>query len=300
MRDFFADIDWSRWSETLWTSGARVLIIVAAIYIAMRIFQRVLEPAIRSTITRQMKDDPESEIEQRIDTLTQVIYRTVWFVAVVAGLITILPEFGINASALLAGAGLIGLAVGFGAQSLVKDVISGLFILVENQYGKGDVVSIAGVGGVVEDVNLRRTLLRDLDGTQHSVPNGEISVASNRTQVWSRTNIVIGVSYGDDLEQVFAVINRVGEDMAGDAAWSEAIISAPKVLGIDGFGDSSVDIRILGDTLPGRQWDVTRELRLRLKAAFDAEGIEIPFPHRTIVTAGQKAADGVLVRRADG
>ena len=300
MGDFFADIDWSRWSETLWTSGARVIIIVAAIYIAMRIFQRVLEPAIRNAITRQMKDDPESEVEQRIDTLTQVIYRTVWFVAVAAGLITILPEFGINASALLAGAGLLGLAVGFGAQSLVKDVISGLFILVENQYGKGDVVSIAGVGGVVEDVNLRRTLLRDLDGTQHSVPNGEISVASNRTQVWSRTNIVIGVSYGDDLEQVFAVINRVGEEMAGDPAWSEAIISAPKVLGIDGFGDSSVDIRVLGDTLPGRQWDVTRELRLRLKAAFDAEGIEIPFPHRTIVTAGQKAADGVLVRQAEG
>ncbi len=298
MGDFFADIDWSRWSETLWTSGARVLVIVAAIYIAMRIFQRVLEPAIRTTITRQMKDDPESEIEQRIDTLTQVIYRTVWFVAVVAGLITILPEFGINASALLAGAGLLGLAVGFGAQSLVKDVISGLFILVENQYGKGDVVSIAGVGGVVEDVNLRRTLLRDLDGTQHSVPNGEISVASNRTQVWSRTNIVVGVSYGDDLEQVFAVINRVGEEMAGDPAWSEAIISAPKVLGIDGFGVSSVDIRVLGDTLPGRQWDVTRELRLRLKTAFDAEGIEIPFPHRTIVTAGQKAADGLLVRQA--
>ena len=300
MRDFFADIDWSRWSETLWTSGARVLIIVAAIYIAMRIFQRVLEPAIRSTITRQMRDDPESEVEQRIDTLTQVIYRTVWFVAVVAGLITILPEFGINASALLAGAGLIGLAVGFGAQSLVKDVISGLFILVENQYGKGDVVSIAGVGGVVEDVNLRRTLLRDLDGTQHSVPNGEISVASNRTQVWSRTNIVIGVSYGDDLEQVFAVINRVGEEMASDPEWSEAIKSPPKVLGIDGFGDSSVDIRILGDTLPGSQWGVTRELRLRLKTAFDAEGIEIPFPHRTIVTAGQKAADGLLVRQAEG
>ena len=300
MRGYFADIDWSRWSETFWTSGLRVLVIVAAIFIAMRIFQRVLEPAIRNAITRQMKDDPESEVEQRIGTLTQVIYRTVWFVAVVAGLITILPEFGINASALLAGAGLLGLAVGFGAQSLVKDVISGLFILVENQYGKGDVVSIAGVSGVVEDVNLRRTLLRDLDGTQHSVPNGEISVASNRTQVWSRTNIVVGVSYGDDLEQVFAVINRVGEEMAGDPAWSKAIISAPKVLGIDGFGDSSVDIRVLGDTLPGRQWDVTRELRLRLKTAFDAEGIEIPFPHRTIVSAGQKAADGVLVRQAEG
>ncbi len=298
MRDYFADIDWSRWSETLWTSGLRVVIIVAVIVIAMRIFQRVLEPAIRSTVTRQMKNDPESEVEQRIDTLTQVIYRTVWLLAVVAGLITILPEFGINASALLAGVGLLGLAVGFGAQSLVKDVISGLFILVENQYGKGDVVSIAGVSGTVEDVNLRRTLIRDLDGTQHSVPNGEISVASNRTQIFSRVNDVVGVSYGDDLEQVFAIINRVGEEIASDPEWSDAIISAPKVLGIDGFGDSSVDIRILGDTQPGSQWGVTRELRLRLKAAFDAEGIEIPFPHQTLVTAGQKAADGVLVRQA--
>ncbi|MCH7579201.1 MAG: mechanosensitive ion channel family protein [Chloroflexi bacterium] len=298
MRDFVADIDWSRWSETLWTSGVRVLAIVVIIFIALRILERLLEPAIRSTITRQMRNEPEIEVEQRIDTLTSVIYRTAWLVAVMAGLITILPEFGINASALLAGAGLIGLAVGFGAQSLVKDVIAGLFILIENQYGKGDVVTIAGVGGTVEDVNLRRTLIRDLDGTQHSVPNGEIVVSSNKTQVFSRVNEVIGVSYGDNLEQVFQVINKVGEELAGESPWSDDIISAPTVLGVDGFGDSSVDIRVVGDTQPGRQWAVTREFRLRIKLAFDAEAIEIPYPHQTLVTAGQKAADGVLVRRA--
>ncbi len=299
MRDFFSDIDWSRWAETTWTSGARVLVIVLIIFIALRILERLLEPAIRSTVTRQMRNDPEIEVEQRIDTLTSVIYRTAWIVAVVAGMITILPEFGINASALLAGAGLIGLALGFGAQSLVKDVIAGLFILIENQYGKGDVVTIAGVGGAVEDVNLRRTLIRDLDGTQHSIPNGEIVVASNKTQVFSRVNEVVGVSYGDDLEKVFNVINKIGEEMASDAQWSDDIISAPTVLGVDGFGDSSVDIRVVGDTQPGRQWAVTREFRLRIKLAFDAEAIEIPFPHQTLVTAGQKAADGVLVRRAD-
>ena len=236
---------------------------------------------------------------ERIETLTHVIYRTAWVVAIFAGLITILPEFGINASALLAGVGLVGLAVGFGAQSLVKDIIAGLFILIENQFGRGDVVSIAGVSGTVEDVNLRRTLVRDLDGTQHSVPNGEIVVASNKSQIFSRMNEVVGVSYGDNLEQVFALINRIGEEMAGDAAWSEDIISAPKVLGIDGFGDSSVDIRVLADTQPGRQWGVTREFRLRIKLAFDEQGIEIPFPHRTLVTAGQKAADGVVVRQAE-
>ena len=298
MRDFLADIDWSRWSETFWTSGARVLAIVLIIFIALRILERRLEPAIRSTVTRQMRNDPEIEVEQRIDTLTSVIYRTAWIVAMMAGMITILPEFGINASALLAGAGLIGLAVGFGAQSLVKDVIAGLFILIENQYGKGDVVTIAGVGGTVEDVNLRRTLIRDLDGTQHSIPNGEIVVSSNKTQVFSRVNEVIGVSYGDDLELVFNVINKVSEEMAAEPEWSEAIISAPTVWGVDGFGDSSIDIRVVGDTQPGQQWAVAREFRLRIKLAFDAEGIEIPYPHRTLVTAGQKAADGVLVRRA--
>lgn len=300
MRDFFADIDWSRWSEMAWTSGARVIVIILAIYVGLRIIQRVLGPAIRAAVTAQMEGQPHVEVEKRVDTLFHVVYRTIWVVAVLVGLITILPEFGINVSALLAGAGLIGLAVGFGAQSLVKDVISGLFVLIENQYGKGDVVNVGGVGGLVEDVNLRRTLLRDLDGTLHSVPNGEISVASNRTRAWARVNIMLGVSYSDDLDHVFQVINRVGREMASDPAWSGDIIEAPKALGVEGFGDSGVDIRILGDTQPSRQWDVMRELRLRLKNTFDAEGIEIPFPHRTLVTAGQKAADGFIIRQASG
>jgi small conductance mechanosensitive channel len=297
VRDFFADINWDRWSETLWTHGIRIIIVVAAIYVGLRIFQHVIGPAIRTAVSTQMQDQPEVEVEKRVDTLSHVVYRTVWFVAVLVGLLTILPELGINISALLAGAGLIGLAVGFGAQSLVKDVISGLFILVENQYGKGDVVNIAGIGGLVEDVNLRRTLLRDLDGAVHTVPNGEIAVASNLTRSWARVNMIIGVSYGDDIDHVFAVIERVGEELANDPDWSKDIITPPKALGVEGFGDSGIDIRILGDTQPIRQWDVMRELRRRLKKAFDAEGIEIPFPHRTLVTVGQKAADGIVLRQ---
>lgn len=297
MRDFFADINWERWSETLWTHGLRILLVVIIVYVGLRILKRVLDPAIRTAVSAQMEGQPEVEVEKRVDTLSHVAYGTALVVAVLIGLLTILPELGINVSALLAGAGLIGLAIGFGAQSLVKDVLSGVFILVENQFGKGDVVNIAGVGGLVEDVNLRRTLLRDLDGTVHSIPNGEISVASNLTRSWSRVNTVIGVSYGDDLDHVFAVINRVGQEMAEDPEWSDDIIEAPKALGVEGFGESSVDIRILGDTQPIRQWDVTRELRRRLKNAFDKEGIEIPFPHRTLVSAGQKAADGMVVRR---
>ena len=296
MRDFFADIDWDRWAETAWTSGARILAIIVIIYIALRILERVIGPAIRTAVTAQMEGQPDVEVEKRVDTLSHVVYRTLTVVAMLLGLLTVLPEFGINTSALLASAGLVGLAVGFGAQSLVKDIIGGIFILVENQYGKGDVVNIAGVGGVVEDVNLRRTRLRDLSGVVHSIPNGEITVASNLTRSWSRVNLIVGVSYGDDIDHVFDVINRVGQEMAQDPEWKEDIIEAPKALGIEDFGDSSVDIRILGDTQPIRQWDVMRELRRRLKRAFDEEGIEIPFPHRTLVSAGQKAADGLVMQ----
>ncbi len=298
MRDFFTDINWDRWSETIWTHGLRILTIVLVIFIALRILERALGPAIRSTITKQMEGEPEVEVEKRVDTLSHVAYRTAWVIAVLIGLLTILPELGVNISALLAGAGLAGLAIGFGAQSLVKDVFSGVFILVENQFGKGDVVNVAGVGGKVEDVNLRRTLLRDIDGTVHSIPNGEISVASNLTRSWARVNTMVGVSYGENLDHVFEVINRVGEELANDPEWSDDIIEAPKVLGVEGFGDSGIDIRILGDTQPMRQWDVMRELRRRLKKAFDDEGIEIPFPHRTLVSVGQKAADGIVFRRA--
>ena len=297
MRDYITDINWDRWSELFWTHGLRIIIVIVAIYVGLRIFERVVGPTIRTAVSAQMESEPQVEIDKRVDTLSQVIYRTVWVVAVLVGLITILPELGINVSALLAGAGLIGLAVGFGAQSLVKDVISGLFILVENQYSKGDVVNIAGIGGLVDDVNLRRTLLRDLDGAVHSVPNGEISVASNLTRSWSRVNLIVAVSYGDDLDHVFEVINRVGKELAEDPEWSKDIIAAPKALGVENFGDSGIDIRILGDTQPIRQWDVMRQLRLRLKKAFDAEGIEIPFPHRTLVTVGQKSADGIVVRQ---
>ncbi len=296
MRDFFADIDWDRWAETAWTSGARILVIVVIIYIALRILERIVNPAVCAAVTAQMEDQPEVEIDKRVDTLSNVIYRTAWVVAMLIGLLTILPEFGINTNALIASAGLIGIAVGFGAQSLVKDIISGIFILLENQFSEGDVINIAGVGGVVEDVNLRRTRLRDLSGVVHSIPNGEITVASNLTRSWSRVNLIIGVSYGDDVDHVFEVINRIGQEMAQDPQWKDDIIEAPKALGVEDFGDSSVDIRILGDTQPIRQWDVMRELRRRLKRAFDAEGIEIPFPHRTLVSEGQKAADGLVTR----
>ena len=277
MRDFFADIDWSRWSETAWTTGVRVVLIAAGTYVALRIVRRLLAPAIRATVAAQMQDQPEVEVQKRTDTLFHVAYRTIAAIAVVIALMTALPEFGISIGALLAGAGVAGIAIGLGAQSLVRDVISGVFILIENQYGRGDVVHVAGVGGLVEDVNLRRTLLRDQDGAVHSVPNGAIAVSSNLTRGRSRVYTVVSAPYGQDLERVFAVINRTGEELARDPSWARDVTDAPRVLGVEGFGPAGVDIRILGETQPNRQWDVARELRRRLKQAFDAEGIGFPF-----------------------
>ncbi len=273
MDDFFTDINWDRWSETAWTHGVRILIVVVAIYLALRILGRVIGPGVRAAVAARREGEPDAEAEKRIETLSHVIYRTVVFIGVFIGLLTILPEFGINIGALLAGAGIIGLAIGFGAQSLVRDVISGLFVLIENQYGKGDVVHIAGVEGLVEDVNLRRTILRDLDGTVHSVPNGSILVSSNMTRAWSRVNLVASVAYDEELSRVFAAIDRVGDDLARDPSWSGDIIKAPRALGVEQFSDVGVQVRVLGDAQPGRQWDVMRELRLRLKRAFDADGI---------------------------
>jgi small conductance mechanosensitive channel len=275
MRDFLEDIDWSRWAETAWTAALRVAVILALLYITLRVLERILQPTIRATVSRQMAGSPESEVEKRVDTIYGVVTTSITTAGVIIALVTILPVFGINVAALIAGAGILGFAIGFGSQSLVKDIIAGLFILLENQYGKGDVVSLAGVNGLVEDVNLRRTLLRDLDGTVHSIPNGEIKVASNLTRSRSRVNFVISVSTSQDIERVFEVINRTGQQLADDPEWQRDILEAPKALGIEDLHDGQVEIRVLGDTLPIRQWDVSRELRKRLKAAFEDDNIQM-------------------------
>jgi small conductance mechanosensitive channel len=198
---------------------------------------------------------------------------------VVVALFMILSELGIDIGPLLAGAGVIGIAVGFGAQSLIKDLLGGMFILIEDQYNKGDVVKIAGIAGLVEEVNLRRTVLRDLEGIVHSIPNGQITTVSNYTRDWARVKLDISVGYGEDMDHVFKVINRVGKELAEDKYFKDLIKTPPQVLRVQKFGDSGIDIRVLGDVRPMKQWEVTGELRKRLKKAFDDEGIEIPWPH---------------------
>jgi len=237
---------------------------------------------IERSVQRSRGDQTEEEVRKRSETLSGVLVASLQAVILAVVAFMMLDKMGLNIAPVIAGVGVVGIAIGFGAQSLVKDIISGLFILLENQYRKGDVVKIADASGLVEDINLRRTLLRDMDGVVHSVPNGEIRVASNLTKGWSRVNLNIGVDYGTDLEKAIAVINRVGKELAEDPVWSAQILKPPQALRVDNLGDSAIDIKILGDTKPMQQWAVTGELRLRLKKAFDEENIEIPWPHTKV------------------
>jgi small-conductance mechanosensitive channel len=255
--------------------GFLILLTVVLLLITIQITPRMVNTVVRKAKAEQT----EEELIKRADTLIGVIVTTLQIGIIFIFLLMILSELGTNITAILTGAGVLGIAIGFGAQSLVRDIIAGLFIIMENQYRKGDVVKIAEISGLVEEINLRRTILRDMDGIIHIVPNGEIKVASNLTKLWSRVNLNVSVAYNTDLDRAIEVINRVGKELAADPLWAASIITPPKVLRVDKLGDSGIELKILGETKPIKQWDVMGELRLRLKRAFDKEGIEIPWPH---------------------
>jgi small conductance mechanosensitive channel len=221
----------------------------------------------------------KSWIAKRSQTLSNMLTWAFGFVVGLIAIFMILSKLNIDITPLLASAGVAGIAIGFGAQSLIKDFVSGTFILLEDQFNKGDVIKVAGIAGLVEEVNLRRTVLRDLDGIVHTIPNGEITTASNYTRDWARVNLDISVGYGEDMDHVFEIINKVGKELAEDSHFKKHIKTPPQALRIQKFGDSGIDVRILGDVQPMKQWEVTGELRKRLKKAFDNEGIEIPWPH---------------------
>lgn len=286
-------------ARDLLASGVRILVVVIISFIVVVVIRRALNPLVRVAIREQMEGQPEIEIAKRISTLSDVLYRTLLVVIVVMAVMTILPEFGVNATALVAGLGLFGLAIGFGAQNLVKDMINGVFILVENQYGKGDVVTVSDLTGVVEDINLRRTVLRDLDGTVHFISHSNINMASNWTKSYSRVNLNVRVGYEEDLDRVIEVINEIGRELADDPVYKPVILDPPHVLRVDSLGESAVELKVIGETAPIEQWRVMGELRLRLKKRFDAEGINAPFPQRTLhVEMAEAAAVAALSKVA--
>jgi len=260
--------------------GILIIVIILVSYLVYRVLKVVIPEIVeRSVKIRGKGRRAREELAKRSQTLGIILTQIAGAIIIIVALFMILSEVGIDITPLLAGAGVAGIAIGFGAQSLIRDVLNGLFILLEDQYNKGDVVRIAGIAGLVEEVNLRRTILRDLDGIVHTIPNGEIKTASNFTRDWSRVNLNISVAYGTDLDHAISVINRVGKELAADEQWGKMIKTPPQVLRVDNLGDSGIELKILGDVQPIKQWDIMGQLRLRIKKAFDAEGIEIPWPH---------------------
>jgi small conductance mechanosensitive channel len=194
----------------------------------------------------------------------------------------VLKNFGIDVAPLLAGAGIVGLAVGFGGQYLIRDVINGVFILLEDQYRVNDVVKIGEHGGLVESINLRITKLRDLEGRVIYIPNGEIKTVVNFTKDYAQALLTVGVAYKENVDKVLSVIKDLGKEIKQDPCFGKLILDDLEMLGVDDFGDSQVTIKFRMKTLPIKQWEVAREFRRRLKNRFDELGIEIPFPHRTL------------------
>lgn len=274
--------------------GWRIALVVVLALTVMWLVRRTLPRAIRMAVSSDRFVDVSDSIaldeqRKRAETLSRVLVRVLDIVAVFVAVLLVLGELEIPLGPLLASAGIVGVALGFGAQSLVRDTLAGMFILIENQYRAGDVVTVAGVSGTVEGVGLRRTVLRDIDGIVHSVSNGEIVISSNMTRGWSRVNLNVSVGYDQDLDRARAVIDRVGAELAADPDWATLILEPPKVLRVDAFEESGIALKVLATTKPMKQWEVAGELRQRIKVAFDAEGIEIPFPHRTVVMRREDA-----------
>ncbi|MFC1934605.1 mechanosensitive ion channel domain-containing protein [Chloroflexota bacterium] len=258
------------------TSNFVILVVGIGLWFAMK---RFLPPLVHRAMAQPRRGESRMGMKKREDTLVGVFMGLGKVGIVVIITFMILSELGVPIAPILAGFGIAGIAVGFGAQYLIRDLIAGIFILMENQYRVGDVARVADIAGLVEEINLRKTVLRDLNGIVHHVPNGEIKVASNYTRHFSRVNLDVSVAYGTDLDHAISVINRVGQELAADENWSDRFRSAPQVLRVNNFGDSGIDIKVLGEVKPMEQWAVMGELRLRLKKAFDAGDIEIPWPH---------------------
>ena len=264
--------------QWLTTSGLRVL----AVGLGMLVLLAVARGTTSRLRTMLQGALPSPEQVKRAETLAHVVQDVARVLIVAVGSLMILSELGLNVAPLLAAAGIGGLAVGFGAQSLVKDMITGFFILLENQIRVGDVVEIAGVSGVVEEVRLRTIRLRDLSGNFHIVPNGSVDKVMNYTYLYSYYLFDVGVAYREDVDEVMAVLKDVGAELQTDPEFNSDILEPLEMLGVDQFADSAVIIKCRIKTQPIQQWRIGREMNRRIKKAFDAKGIEIPFPHVSV------------------
>jgi small conductance mechanosensitive channel len=263
-------------------SGLRILLVVVLAWGAAVFANRMIR-GLRIYVSRNL-DDPEEV--KRVTTLGRVFrYLASVAITLIAGML-VLGELGISVAPILGAAGVVGLAVGFGAQSLVKDYFSGFFLLLENQMRQGDVVEVAGIGGIVEDLTLRYVQLRDYDGNVHFIPNGSITTVTNKTRGHAFAVIDVGVAYCENVDEVLEVMRQTGEALRADTQWQARILEPVEIVGVENWADSAVILRCRFKVAPIEQWAVRREYLRRLKQAFDTAGIEIPFPHLTLY-AGQ-------------
>jgi small conductance mechanosensitive channel len=282
------------------SAAAAVLAIVIVAAVVIRLAHVFVAGIARALLNRENLEGTAQELssvelKKRTDTIEALGVNVIrFFVVVIAGLMILEAGFKLDIGPAVAGLGIAGIAIGLGTQNLVRDYLNGALILVENQYARGDVVRIAGVSGKVEDFTLRRTTLRDQDGTVHTVPNGEITVASNLTRVWARVNQDVQVVYGTDIEKAIAVVDRVGQLLVADPEWGPRILAAPGVERVSALGELGVTLKVVGTVRASEQWAVDGELRKRLLAAFAESGIEIPQPQRVVLT--QPGRDGAAPR----
>jgi small conductance mechanosensitive channel len=271
--------------DFLRTKAPRIIGILIVSFILLRLLKMVSR---RLSELSNRQGLPSAVRAQQLRTLASIIYSVGAFVILFLAAMQVLSQVNINVGPLLASAGLVGLAVGFGAQTLVKDFINGFFILVENQYDIGDTIRIAGVQGAVEAMTLRRTVLRGDDGTQHTVPSSQITVVSNLTRDWAQLALHVSVFYGADSDRVVQLLKQVADEVAADPQFADKIIGKPEVLGIEKISGAEVDYLLLMKTKPGEQYSISRELRRRIKASFEKNHIEPGNPNRTYLIDAPK------------
>jgi moderate conductance mechanosensitive channel len=263
--------------------AVRILVILIAAYVVIKIVSRAI-PGFRGRIVKRMTHarGADLELEKRAHTLADILQKAfaalVWLVAIIMAL----KEIGFNIAPILEGAGVLGLAIGFGAQNLVRDLISGMFLLLENQIRVNDVAVLNGTGGLVEQINLRTTVLRGQDGTVHIFPNGSITTLSNMTHGYSYYVFDIGVAYKEDTDRVSKVLKEIADALMLEEEYRPIILEPLEIIGVDKFADSSVIIKARIKTPPIKQWTVGREMNRRIKKKFDELGIEMPFPHMSL------------------
>ncbi len=267
-----------------WSVFVSILVVVVIALAALRLLGMAVKGITHGILQRE--GEPARELAQKAKTLSHVVETTGRVVIFVIALLSILSLLGRDVTPLLASAGIAGIAIGFGAQNLVKDWLGGFFILLENQYSVDDVIQVGQYSGAVERVDLRKTVLRNAQGAAIVIPNGEVRIVTNLTKEWSRVVMNVGIPYEEDVDRAIEVLQRVAEEVAADEELSKQILEPPEVLGVEAMDEQKVTIQLWVKTLPAKQWAVSRAMRMLVKKRFDEAGIGSPYPHQVVIARG--------------